>query len=138
MRHIVDPHQGRSLDTFEGVIPPLGLKQIRDGWQGVFRHVILHLLPAAELGENFHPTLGRPTKELYSVAGLLFLQQVHDWTDQQSLNAYLFHTDVHYALNMKTGTDEMCQRTFERHRKLFLEDELACEVMDKVTKELVQ
>ncbi len=138
MRHSVNPQQGRLFDLFEGIIPPLGLKQIRSGWQGVFRHVLLTLMPAHELAQHFHPVLGRPTKELYSLAGLLFLQEVHDWTNAQSVEAYLFHTDVQYALNLEPGSDEMCDRTFERYRALFLEDELARGVMDKVTAELVQ
>lgn len=138
MRHTVNPQQGRLFDLFDGVIPPLGLKQIRDGWQGVFRHVLLHLMPATELAKNFHPTLGRPTKELFSVAGLLFLQEANNWNNEQCVEAYLFRTDVQYALNLQPGSDEMCLRTFERYRALFLDDELASGIMDKVTNKLVQ
>jgi hypothetical protein len=39
----------------------------------VFRHVILELLPVAQLARHFHISLGAPTKELYSTAGLVFL-----------------------------------------------------------------
>lgn len=138
MRHSVNPQQRRLFDPFEGIIPPLGIKRIRTGWQGVFRLVLLKLMPAQELAQHFHPVLGRPTKELYSIAGLLFLQEVHDWTNAQSVEAYLFHTDVQYALNLEPGCDEMCERTFERYRALFLDDELARDVMDKVTAELIQ
>src|SRR5271170_6078272 len=96
MRNIADLRQTPLFDPFQGLIPPLGLKQIRNGWQGVFRNTILQLLPARELGEHFHPTNGRPTKELYSIAGLMFLQESNDWTDAQSVDAYLFRTDVQY------------------------------------------
>ena len=138
MRYSVNPQQGRLFDPFQGIIPPLGLKRIRVGWQGVFRHILLKLMPAQELAGHFHPTLGRSTKELYSLAGLLFLQEAHDWTNSQSVEAYLFHTDVQYALNLEPGSDEMCERTFERYRALLLEDESACGIMDKVTVELVR
>ncbi len=138
MRHFVNPQQGRLFDPFEGIIPSLGLQRIRAGWQGVFRHVLLHLMPAHQLGEHFHPQLGRPTKELYSVAGLLFLQEMHDWTNAQSVEAYLFHTDVQYALNLEPGQDQMCERTFERYRALFLADESARGLMDAVTAQLIQ
>jgi hypothetical protein len=138
MRHSVNPQQGRLFNPYEGIIPPLGLKRIRDGWQGVFRHVLLKLMPAQQLAGHFHPILGRHTKELYSVAGLLFLQELHDWTNPQSVEAYLFRTDLQYALNLEPGSDEMCERTFERYRALFLDDESARGVMDKVTAELVQ
>ena len=94
MRHTVDPRQGRLFDPFDDIIPPLGFKRITTGWQGIFRHVLLKLMPAGQLGEHFHEFLGRPTKELYAVAGLLFLQELHGWTNAQAVEAYLFRTDV--------------------------------------------
>jgi hypothetical protein len=49
MRHAVDPRQGRLFDPFEGIIPPLGRKQIDEGWQGLFRESLLHLMPVRQL-----------------------------------------------------------------------------------------
>jgi hypothetical protein len=137
MRHFINPQQGRLFDPFEGLIPPLGMDRIRDGWQGIFRSTLLELMPAKKLGEHFDPVMGRPTKELYSVAGLLFLQEFKSWTVPQAVDAYLFHTDVQFALNLEPGVDEMCERTFERYRKLFIEDEAAGQVMDQVTTRLI-
>lgn len=137
MRYFVDPRQGRLFDPFEGVIPPLGRKRIVEGWQGIFRHVLLEVMPARQLGEHFAPVFGRPTKELFSVAGLLFLQELNAWTNPRAVEAYLFHTDVQYALNLEPGVDEMCERTFERYRALFINDELASTIMDAVTTELI-
>jgi hypothetical protein len=137
MRHIVDPQQQRLFDPFQGLIPPLGLDRIHSGWQGVFRQTLLQLMPAGKLGSHFDPAIGRPTKELYSVAGLLFLQEFQNWTIPQAVEAYLFRTDVQFALNLEPGSDEMCERTLERYRKLFIEDELASQVMDQVTTQLI-
>ena len=133
----VNPQQGRLFDPFEGLIPPLGLERIRHGWQGVFRTALLELMPAQQLGKHFSPNIGRHTKELYSVAGLLFLQEFQNWTIPQAVEAYLFHTDVQFALNLEPGRDEMCDRTFERYRALFLEDEGAGQVMQDVTDRLI-
>jgi hypothetical protein len=137
MRHTVNPQQGRLFDPFEDMIPPLGLDRIRNGWQGVFRATLLELMPAQQLGKHFSPNSGRHTKELYSVAGLLFLQEFQNWTNLEAVHAYLFHTDVQFALNLEPGRDEMCERTFERYRALFLEDEGADQVMHDVTDRLV-
>jgi hypothetical protein len=137
MRHIVNPQQRRLFDPFDGLIPPLGRDRIHNGWQGVFRQTLLQLMPAGKLGKHFDPAIGRPTKELYSVAGLLFLQEFQNWTIPQAVEAYLFRTDVQFALNLEPGSDEMCERTLERYRKLFIEDELAGQVMDKVTTQLI-
>src|SRR4051812_16114688 len=73
MIHSVDPRQNRLFDPFDGVIPPVGRRIIADGWQGVFRHVLLEVMPVAELGSHFSDSMGAPTKELYSMAGLVFL-----------------------------------------------------------------
>ena len=87
---------------------------------------------------GYHPTLGRPTKELHSIAGLLFLQEMFDWTTADAVDAYLFRTDVQFALNLQTGIDELCERTLERYRAHFLDDDLASQVMTDVTGRLVQ
>src|SRR3954465_2234320 len=80
MIHSVDPRQDRLFDPFDGVIPPVGRRIIADGWQGVFRHVILQVMPVAELGPPFSDARGAPTKELYSMAGLVFLADFFDRT----------------------------------------------------------
>src|SRR3954451_7788432 len=66
MIHAVDPRQNRLFDPFDGVIPPVGRRIIADGWQGLFRHVILEVMPVAELASHFSDSMGAPTKELYS------------------------------------------------------------------------
>jgi hypothetical protein len=137
MKHTVDPQQGRLFDPFQQIIPELGLKRIYQGWQSIFRAILLSLMPVKQLGSHFHPTFGRPTKELYSVAGLLFLQEARDWTNADATEAYLFHTDVQFALNLEPGVDQLCERTLERYRALFLEDDLAAQIMNDVTLKLV-
>ena len=138
MKHTVDPLQGRLFDPFQGIIPPLGLERIMKGWQAIFRSLLLALMPVKQLGTHFHPTMGRPTKDLYCVAGLVFLQESNGWTNAQAVEAYLFRTDVQFALNVEPGVDEMCERTLERYRDLFLEDDLAAQIMNDVTAKLVE
>jgi len=132
MIHIVDPRQNRLFDPFEGVIPPAGQRIISSGWQGVFRHVLLELMPVGQLAQHFSRELGAPTKELYSMAGLVFVTDFFDWTAQEAAEAYIFRSDVQYALNLEPGV-EVSSRTVERYQKLFREDELAAQVFHDVT-----
>jgi Transposase DDE domain len=132
MIHIVDPQQNRLFNPFEGVIPPAGQRIISTGWQGVFRHVLLKLMPVGELAQHFSRELGAPTKELYSMAGLVFLTDFFGWTAQEAAEAYIFRSDVQYALNLEPGV-EVSSRTVERYQKLFREDELAAQVFHDVT-----
>ena len=137
MRHVVDPQQGRLFDPFQQIIPPLGLKYIASGWQSIFRAVLLPLMPVGKLGDKLHPILGRLSKELYSVAGLLFLQEAKGWTNDDAVHAYLFHTDVQFALNLEPGIDEMSLATFERYRGHFLDNDLGAQLMNDLTMKLV-
>jgi hypothetical protein len=132
MIHIVDPRQNRLFDPFEGVIPPAGQRIIGSGWQGVVRHLLLELMPVGELAQHFSRELGAPTKELYSMAGLVFLTDFFGWTAQEAAEAYIFRSDVQYALNLEPGV-EVSSRTIERYQKLFRVDELAAQVFHDVT-----
>jgi Transposase DDE domain len=137
MRNIEDPRQERLFDPFQGLIPPLAVPLLESGWQGTFRAVILQLLPVGKLSAHFHPTLGARTKELYSMAGLVFLADFHGWTAQQAIEAYMLHIDVQFALNVVPGA-QLCTRTFERYQQLFREDDLAALTFTKVTEALVE
>ena len=136
MIHSVDPRQNRLFDPFEGVIPPAGRKIIENGWQGVFRHVILEVMPVGDLAKHFSDSLGAPTKELYSMAGLVFLADFFGWNAQEAVEAYIFRSDVQYALNTEPGAT-LCTRTLERYQQLFRDNDLAARVFDKVTTKLV-
>jgi hypothetical protein len=82
--------------------------------------------------------MGRPTKELYSMAGLLFVMEFRDWTHEEAADAYMFNVDLQYALNLKPEDQSHCRRTLERYIALFRSDELAQEIMHDVTAELVK
>jgi hypothetical protein len=138
MRHSVDPRQIALFDSFADVFSPLARKRLEAGWPAIFRAVLLELMPVQALGQHYHPTFGRPTKELYSIAGLLFLQETFDWTNAAAVEAYLFRTDVQFALNLEPGIDELCDRTLERYRQQFIDDDLAAQTMHEVTGRLVE
>lgn len=138
MIHIVDPRQSSFYDPFEHILGPVALKHLREGWQGVFRSTLLELMPAGALADHFHQFLGRPTKELYSMAGLLFIMEFRNWTAEEAAEAYMFHTDLQFALNLEPALQSMCARTIERYRKHFREDEVAALVFERVTRTLVE
>src|SRR5947209_10302145 len=137
MIHSVDPRPNRLFGPFDGVIPPVGRRIIADGWQGVFRHVILEVMPVAQLGSHFSDSMGAPTKELYSMAGLVFLADFFGWNAQDAIEAYIFRSDVQYALNLEPGA-AVSTRTLERYQRFFRDDDLAARVFDDVTTRLIE
>ena len=46
-------------------------------WAGVFRDHLLVELPVEELCSHFHERMGRPSKDMHIVIGVLLLQQLH-------------------------------------------------------------
>ena len=138
MQRIVNPLQTRLFDPFDPVLTERTRKRLLDGWPGVFRHVILELMPVNTLGEHYSPELGRPTKELYSMAGLIFMMEFFDWKKPEALDAYSFRMDVHYALNMEPVTHDISMRTLERYIVWFEEDDLAKKIFHDVTTTLAQ
>ena len=138
MRTLVNPQQTRMFDPFDSVLTPQTRKHLLDGWPGVFRHVLLELMPARALAKHFDPAMGRPSKELYSMAGLIFLKECFHWITDEALNAYRYHMDVHYALNLEPVVQDMSMRTLERYIAYFEDDKLAKAVMADVTVRLVE
>jgi hypothetical protein len=137
MHKIVNPQQTRLFDPFDSVLTEKTRKRLLDGWAGVFRHIILELMPVDTISGHFDPAMGRPTKELYSMAGLLLIMEFMDWTKEEALDAYRFHMDIHYALNLEPVTHDISIRTLERYIELFEKDELAKTIMSQVTVSLV-
>ncbi len=137
MYTIVNPQQARLFDPFDPVLTERTRKRLLDGWPGVFRHVILELMPVDAISGHFDPVMGRPTKELYSMAGLILLMEWMDWTKEQALDAYSFNMDVHYALNLEPVAHDISKRTLERDIKLFEEDDLAKATLDRITATLI-
>jgi len=138
MQRIVNPKQTRLFDPFDSVLTEKTRKRLLDGWPGIFRHVILELMPVDAVSGHFDPTMGRPTKELYSVAGLILLMEFMDWIKEQALDAYSFSMNVHYALNLEPVTHDLSKRTLERYINLFEEDKISKATMDEITIKLVE
>ena len=72
------------------------------------------------------------------MAGLIFLKNCNDWTDEQAVEAYCFHRDVQYALDISGAQAEISLRSLERYNQLFRELQLAEKVFDDVTQALIQ
>ena len=94
MRQVVDPKQQMMFDPFDGVISAAGWTRISNGWQGVFREVVLELLPVERLARHFHRWHGRPSSELSAMAGLVLIKEFQNWTVPEAVDAVLFRADV--------------------------------------------
>ena len=138
MRKIIDPLQTRLFDCYDSVLTDQSRRRLLAGWQGVFRHVILELMPVDAIGGGFDPRLGRPTKELYSMAGLQLIMEFMNWPVEQAVDEYMFNMGIHYALNLEPVAQNISIRTIERYQQQFSRNEIAAQIMEDVAIKLVE
>src|SRR5262245_52523834 len=82
-------------------------------WAGVFRDHVLPQLPVEALAACFsRKRQGRPRKDFRLILGVLILQQLHDCTDAETVEAVTFNLAWHYALAVPPGANSyLCERT---------------------------
>ncbi|WP_417847826.1 transposase [Thalassoglobus sp.] len=133
-----DHHSGDLFDPQEY----LGLKRRRlpdRSWSGVFKDYLLKQLPVRKLATKFHDNFGRPTKDLHVALGALILQQLHDFTDQQTTEAITLNIVWNYALDTRQDSDAyLCERTLRNYRKKVLNAGLDQVLFRTLTDKLIE
>jgi len=116
-------------------------KELDQSWAGLFRNKILQTLPVEELRKHYHEINGRPTKELYSMLGMMILQQMHDLTDEQVVEQFSFNIKWHYALNITSTSDAysyVSLRSIWEMRRILTTEDLHQVLFEKITKKLAK
>ena len=122
MFHVKNHKQHHIFDPW-GYLGPKRRKELENSWAGLFQKKILPELPVDTLRKHYHDWNGRPTKELYSMVGLMILQQMHDLTDEQAVEQFCFNIQWHYALNITNPGDSA---SYVSHKSLWsMRDKLA-------------
>jgi hypothetical protein len=133
-----NPQQILLFDRVEEILHPKAKARLDENWPGVFRQAILQLMPVKELGEGFSPNFGRPSKEHYSICGLLLLKEYFGWTDEETIDQYLYSFKIQYALKIQPDNLKLSVRTLARYQKIFREKELAQKLMQDVTSMIIR
>jgi len=133
-----DPTEPRLWSRFQDLLSEAALEELEHGWQGVFHRMILHLLPIRKLEEKFSKETGRPTKELYSVCGLLLIMEYFGWTLAQARLNYMVDLGVQYALNIEKDAVELSERTLYRYLEWLRKKDFMQDAMSIVTETLLR
>jgi hypothetical protein len=104
MIYIKDHKTHDMFDPFP-YLGPKRKQRIEDSWAKVFREHILTTLPVEKVFSKYDPVFGAPTKELYSMLGLMVIQQMHDMTDEEAVDQFAYNLQWHYALNITSTAD---------------------------------
>ena len=129
------------MDPFVEIMGKRRYQMLQNSWAALFRTEILPVLPVEKIKAHFSEDQGRPTKELYATMGATLLQQMHDLTDEETVEQFAFNMQWHYALDIIHSDDHhayICQRTLWAMRALMsdlgLEEELFQAVAAKLAK----
>ncbi len=104
MIHLKDHKTRDMFNPFEH-LGPKRLALLESSWAHLFREEILHILPAEKLFPLYSEEFGRKTKELYTMLGIVLIQQMEDLTDEEAVHQFAFNIMWHYALNVTDPSD---------------------------------
>ncbi len=116
-------------------------KLMDTSWAKLFRDHILPELPVNKVFKNYHWAVGRPTKELYAMLGVMILQQMYDLTDEETIHQFAFNLEWHYALGITDESDDesyLCPKTLWTMRHLLTEQNLYGVLFESVTDKLAK
>ena len=122
MIHIKDHKQQHIFDPWH-FLSPKRRRMLDEDWPGLFRKHLLHKLPVEQVAPHFKKNIGRPTKELHTVLGVLLLQQAMDLNDQATIEQLCFNIQWHYALNIPEESDDakyISEKTLYTMRQLMI------------------
>ena len=133
-----DPTQPKLWSRFQDLLSDVARRELDRGWQGVFHRMILQQLPVEIMEEKFNKYTGRPSKELYSVCGLLLIMNYFGWTLSQARLNYMVDLGVQYALNIEKDAVELSERTLHRYLDWLRKKDFMQDAMSLVTECLVK
>jgi hypothetical protein len=140
MIYIKDHKTGDMFEAF----PELGPKRkqrMESSWAKIFRDHILPRLPVEKLFARYDPVKGAPTKELYSILGLMVIQQMNDLTDEEAVDQFAYNLQWHYALNITSTADSatyVSPKTLWTMRHLLTKQNLYYDIFNDITKKLAE
>jgi hypothetical protein len=126
----------KTLDMFDpfAFLGPKRRSLLDTTWAKIFREEILPDLPVEVLRTAYDDFMGRPTKELYAMLGVMIIQQTEDLADEEAARQFAFNIQWQYALNITCDSDKtsyICPKTLWTMR-----DQLSQPILDKKGKPL--
>ena len=140
MRNIKDRMTGYLFDPWYHV-GEKRLKLLKESWAGFFKEQCLPELPVEAMVSQFHKTMGRPSKEIYTAVGAIILQHVFDMSDDAAMHAIAFDVMWQYALDIPDPSDDsayMCPRTLWRYRNLATKENLDDATFTKIAEKIIK
>lgn len=133
----------KQLEIFDSwsFLSPKRRRMLDESWPGLFREHLLCELPVNKVTPFLRDGFGAPSKELYTVLGVLLFQQTMDLSDVQAIENLSFNIQWHYALNITEESDSakyVSEKTLWNWRQVLIENGLDQVIFDKLSKKLAK
>lgn len=115
--------------------------RLEKSWAKLFREEILPVLPVHKLSPHYSGVTGSPTKDLYAMLGIMLLQQVHDLTDEETVDQVAFNLKWQFALGISEGREKeayVCPKTLWTMRDILARENLSGVIFETVTDKLAK
>ena len=132
-------HKQRQLFDPWRHLSPKRRRMLDEDWPGLFREHLLEELPVDQMLPHFTDGIGRPSKELHTVLGVLLLQQTMDLTDKAAIEQLCFNIQWHYALNIPEESDDakyISEKTLYSMRQVMIDNHLDEMMFDAISDKL--
>ncbi|MDJ0669145.1 MAG: transposase [Desulfobacterales bacterium] len=140
MIRIKDHKQQHLFDPWR-YLSPKRRRMLEEGWPGLFRQHLLGELPIDRLKPFFTEAIGRPTKELHTLLGVMLFQQTMDLNDAEAVDQLAYNIQWHYALDITEESDEakyISEKTLWSTRQLMAEHGIEGVMFEKLTDKLAK
>lgn len=140
MFHVRDHKTIDMFDRFQH-LGPKRRALLDNTWARLFRDEILPNLPVHLLKKHYDSRQGRPTNELYAMMGAAILQQMHDLTDEQTVEQFCFNIQWHFALNITNTGDAaayVSPRSIWSLRRIMMEDDIYSKLFADISDHLIK
>jgi hypothetical protein len=140
MIRIKDHKQQHLFDPW-GYLSPKRRRMLEEGWPGLFRRHLLGELPVDLLKPFFTEAVGRPTKELHTLLGVMLFQQTMDLNDAEAADQLAYNLQWHFALDITEESDEakyVSEKTLWSTRQLMAENGIDGMMFEKLTDKLAR
>jgi hypothetical protein len=137
----IKDHKQLTLFDEWAFLSPKRRRNLNEGWPGMFREQLLLELPVNEICPYFRQGKGRPSKELYTILGMLVFQQVMDLNDVETSEQLGYNIQWHYALNITEESDEakyVSEKTLWSMRQLVIRLGLDAVIFDNISQKLAK
>ena len=137
----VKDHKTRDMFDPLARFGPHRKSRLERAWARLFREEILPILPVHKISPRYSGTTGSPTKDLYAMLGIMLLQQVHDTTDEETVDQVAFNLKWQYALGISESKEReayVCPKTLWTMRDILARENLSEVIFETVTEKLAK